>query len=270
MGFDVWSVVAPSALRTIRDHVCATPDVEVGGFLVGRHGAPGEPPVVEAAIEAFAAEGDVSRLTFTHEAWERVHELQEERWPDTSFVGWYHSHPNHGIFLSEYDQFIQRNFFGEPWQIAIVVDPKRRAEGLFAWDHGEIVKLSERPFGAPGRLIPATAAARSAFKAAPEPRRRARKFVIDVDDLAEPPAHEPTPIEPRPIDISDGAVAQPPEDQRHYVLGFTDEHDAAPAEHAWVDEASTAPAPARWTGLILPVTTGFATGLAAGILTIAS
>jgi hypothetical protein len=59
-------------------------------------------------------------------------------------VGWYHSHPSFGIFLSEHDLFIHRNFFSGPAQIAVVVDPINCTEGVFAWRHGEIAKVLER------------------------------------------------------------------------------------------------------------------------------
>jgi len=57
-------------------------------------------------------------------------------------VGWYHSHPNFGIFLSEHDHFIQRNFFSQPWQVAVMVDPVRREMGCFGWDEGRVTRLS--------------------------------------------------------------------------------------------------------------------------------
>src|SRR5690242_6665369 len=46
-------------------------------------------------------------------------------------VGWYHSHPNIGIFLSAVDLNTQATHFSTPWQIAIVVDPVRMEIGAF-------------------------------------------------------------------------------------------------------------------------------------------
>ena len=48
-------------------------------------------------------------------------EHSEER-----IVGWYHTHPGFGIFLSGMDLFIQDHFFNLPWQVAFVYDPLRR------------------------------------------------------------------------------------------------------------------------------------------------
>ena len=38
-------------------------------------------------------------------------------------VGWYHSHTRSEIFLSEADLAIHQRYFGEPWQVALVLKP---------------------------------------------------------------------------------------------------------------------------------------------------
>ena len=48
-------------------------------------------------------------------------------------MGWYHTHPDFGIFLSSHDLFIHRNFFDQPLQVAYVVDPIRQTRGFFRW-----------------------------------------------------------------------------------------------------------------------------------------
>lgn len=48
-------------------------------------------------------------------------------------LGWYHTHPNFGIFLSEQDQFIQQSFFNLAFQVALVYDPVRKVHGVFSW-----------------------------------------------------------------------------------------------------------------------------------------
>jgi proteasome lid subunit RPN8/RPN11 len=59
--------------------------------------------------------------------------------PDHQIVGWHHTHPGFGIFLSRHDEFFHRNFFSQPWQVALVVDPQRGELGFFQWLDGEIV-----------------------------------------------------------------------------------------------------------------------------------
>lgn len=189
MPFDVWTVIDPEAMQVMREHVTGTPQAEVGGFLLGEHGAPHEPPRVVAAIAAHDAEGDLTHLTFTHAAWENVHRVMDADFPDSSIIGWYHSHPGHGIFLSAHDKFIQRNFFSAPWQIAVVIDPVARTEGFFAWAHDDIVLVSEREIGGHA-FAPATAAARAAFKGRQGiTRGPRRKLVVSFDD--DPIEHRP-------------------------------------------------------------------------------
>ena len=48
-------------------------------------------------------------------------------------MGWYHTHPDFGVFLSSHDLFIHRHFFGQPLQVAYVVDPIRQTRGFFQW-----------------------------------------------------------------------------------------------------------------------------------------
>ena len=61
----------------------------------------------------------------------------DTKFTDRDIVGWYHSHPNFGIFLSDRDCFIQEHFFNGPGQIAYVVDPVNGVEGVFAWRDGK-------------------------------------------------------------------------------------------------------------------------------------
>ena len=67
----------------------------------------------------------------------RIHETLETKYPGKKIVGWYHTHPGFGIFLSGMDLFIQNNFFNQPWQIATVYDPKAEEEGTFIWRGGK-------------------------------------------------------------------------------------------------------------------------------------
>jgi len=62
-------------------------------------------------------------------------------------VGWYHSHPGFGVFLSEHDMFIQENFFSSPQQVAWVFDPHTDEEGCFGWVNGKVEKLPGVRFG---------------------------------------------------------------------------------------------------------------------------
>lgn len=244
MTFDVWwNIVKPDAMEVMRAHVLSAPHTEVGGFMIGEHGERNEPPKITAAIEARAARGDLTHLRFTHEVWEQLHEVMDEEHPDQSVIGWYHSHPGHGIFLSGYDQFIQRNFFSAAWQVAIVIDPVNKTEGLFAWAHNDIVLLSEREIGGHA-FAPTTAAAKSVFRdrspASPSPRSR---LVVTLDDVDDALASDKGP--PRPERTA--SVAPP---RRHRI-------EIAP-EPVGVAQGAAEPYP--WAGHLIPVGAGLLFG----------
>ncbi|MGI6248768.1 MAG: LysM peptidoglycan-binding domain-containing protein [Acutalibacteraceae bacterium] len=97
--------------------------------------------IISDYIEAKYTDASASTLTFTHETWDYVHKMHEENHPDKRIVGWQHTHPNYGIFLSNYDLFIQENFFNLPFQVAYVIDPIQKLRGFFQWKNGKIVKL---------------------------------------------------------------------------------------------------------------------------------
>ncbi len=53
-------------------------------------------------------------------------------------VGWYHSHPGHGCFLSSTDISTQKGMFDKPYHTALVVDPIRKEMDAFCLSHGEV------------------------------------------------------------------------------------------------------------------------------------
>lgn len=135
----------------VYDHVFPNDGGEVGGVLVGTV-AEDDAVIVTGSIAALDARGSRASLTFTHEAWATVHDLLERDHPGKQIVGWYHSHPGFGIFLSKHDMFIHQNFFSAPHQIAYVVDPHAGSEGIFGWRDGQVVKFSEQPTPRAGTL----------------------------------------------------------------------------------------------------------------------
>lgn len=94
--------------------------------------------VISGFVEAKYCEATPTTLKFTHETWEYVHKEIEKKHKGKKIVGWIHTHPDFGIFLSEYDKFIHQNFFNEDYQIAYVVDPIQSIEGFYFWINGKI------------------------------------------------------------------------------------------------------------------------------------
>jgi proteasome lid subunit RPN8/RPN11 len=134
--------VAPGVREKICNHVFSSLEAEVGGVLIGHLREDGS-PLVSDIIPALEADGARARVTFTHDAWAQIHHALDLDHPGKEILGWYHSHPGFGIFLSDHDLFIHRNFFSRPEQVAIVVDPHVGLEGVFVWRSGEIVKQAE-------------------------------------------------------------------------------------------------------------------------------
>jgi proteasome lid subunit RPN8/RPN11 len=123
--------------ETSFDRICNTANDsrEVGGILVGEVLRDENGPFlkVDDIIEALHAEESGTELTITHATWNHIHQQMDTTFAGKRILGWYHTHPNFGIFLSERDQFIQQSFFNLPFQIALVYDPVRRTHGVFSW-----------------------------------------------------------------------------------------------------------------------------------------
>lgn len=123
--------------ETAFDRICSNADLtrEVGGILVGDVLQDKNGPYikVEHVIDALHAEESGTELTITHATWNHIHEQMDKTYSGKRILGWYHTHPNFGIFLSEQDQFIQQSFFNLAFQVALVYDPVRKVHGVFSW-----------------------------------------------------------------------------------------------------------------------------------------
>ncbi|MHB8996518.1 MAG: Mov34/MPN/PAD-1 family protein [Armatimonadota bacterium] len=113
---------------------------EVGGILVGQfvETPRGTGARVEDIIIADSSVASLTHVTFTHESWQSIYQQLEQRDDQARIVGWYHTHPGFGPFLSGQDLFIQRNFFSHPLHLALVLDPVQRLFATFGWCGGEI------------------------------------------------------------------------------------------------------------------------------------
>lgn len=130
--------------RQIRQHSRSSMKTEVCGILIGREEGP--LTIVEACIAGANAAQGGAHVTFTQDTWEHVYQVKDAKYPNERIVGWYHSHPGFGVFLSDHDLFIHENFFSSPQQIAWVYDPHNDEEGCFAWHEGKIEKIDDVAF----------------------------------------------------------------------------------------------------------------------------
>lgn len=135
----VW--IEAEVARRIRQHARSSMKTEVCGVLIGRE--EGDSTFIEACIPGVNAAQAGTHVTFTQETWEHIYKIKDKDHPDDRIVGWYHSHPGFGVFLSDHDMFIQENFFSSPNQVAWVYDPHSDEEGCFGWQEDKIEKIHD-------------------------------------------------------------------------------------------------------------------------------
>lgn len=127
--------VTQKAFVRINVHAGSDLENEVGGWLVGSWREDPDTSekfiVIEAVLPAYHTVHGSAYLTFTQESQVAMYDEMDERYPDSELVGWYHTHPRMGVFLSKYDIWLHNHFFPNPWQVALVVEPYSRTAGFF-------------------------------------------------------------------------------------------------------------------------------------------
>ncbi|HWE02637.1 MAG TPA: Mov34/MPN/PAD-1 family protein [Tepidisphaeraceae bacterium] len=157
-----FQIIAKQAvLDDIHTHGKTAMESEVCGVLVGDVYCDVMAPwaYVEHSIRGESAVGKQTQVTITSETWTRIHETLDRDFPGKKIIGWYHTHPGFGIFLSGMDLFIQENFFNQAWQIASVYDPHSEEEGVFIWRDGKATRenfLVEPHAPSPSLFAPAS------------------------------------------------------------------------------------------------------------------
>jgi proteasome lid subunit RPN8/RPN11 len=137
--------IEPGALATLAGHVSTHTHREVGGLLGGRVWSAGGRThvLISAVLVASGARGGPGSLHFGLEAWLELTRLRRGL-AGSRVVGWYHSHPGIGVFLSPLDcDLHQTHFSAFPWYVALVADPVRRELGAFGYDAGVLTRLGE-------------------------------------------------------------------------------------------------------------------------------
>ncbi len=137
--------VIESAIDRLKTHLSQDTSKETGGILVGNvselkgiyH------TKITGAIAAPTTIGTRSNFRFTPNCWPAILKSQKELFPQTQIVGWYHSHPDFGIFLSGVDLDTQGVYFNQPWHIAVVYDPIREQIGFFCGAKGQEMTASK-------------------------------------------------------------------------------------------------------------------------------
>lgn len=129
-----------STQAELLNFACSDLHYELGGVLVGRVAKSRRRLFLQIKNFVPATKGISRRASFefTNEAQQEIHEIVQIQFKEQRILGWFHTHPGYGIFLSSADQFIDQNYFNEPFHIAIVIDPTKPEIGVFAWDSDHI------------------------------------------------------------------------------------------------------------------------------------
>jgi proteasome lid subunit RPN8/RPN11 len=150
--------VESTVLQQIRCHARSSMQAEICGVLIG--GVNNGTTRINACIAGEGAAQGGAHVTYTQETWAHIYKIKDAQYPDMTIVGWYHSHPGFGVFLSDHDLFIHQNFFSAPHQIAWVFDPHSDEEGCFGWIENKVEPLSRltvlRQQRTTGQAVPRT------------------------------------------------------------------------------------------------------------------
>ena len=111
------------AVVALQDHLKASPQQAIFGFLIGTLFRDRETGVLYAVIDKTlrlnqAIYGDKTEVVVAR-LWDRM----QEQLARTAgrLLGWYHSHPGQALALTAHDVETHVKFFSEPWQVAILV-----------------------------------------------------------------------------------------------------------------------------------------------------
>lgn len=132
-GLNVY--LAKQCEDAIESHLASEP-AELGGLLLGRvFSAPfaiasGYPwiTLIEKAVPSHEYRNSSVSLRMGTEVWNRAGALLQD---GLVIAGWYHSHPNLGVFFSGTDRATQSAFFNNPYALGLVIDPIRKERKCF-------------------------------------------------------------------------------------------------------------------------------------------
>jgi len=134
-GSDSFYVISTATCsKKILQHL-KTSSNELGGLLIGKvFKFVNNNKIVTYFIDcvpSFNFENSPVSLKMGAEVWSRATKQLGEK---EAIVGWYHSHPNLGVFFSGTDRYNQKASFSSDFHVGLVVDPVRREEALY---HGK-------------------------------------------------------------------------------------------------------------------------------------
>ncbi len=130
----------------VHQHAVSSLPNETGGFLLGRVSLAPDARIwhveIDEALPVEPTGQDPAHFAFGWQDVDRVRTYRAES--GKALVGWYHTHPDFGVFLSETDlERTHRILFAEPFQVALVYDPVRGRAGYFCWEGTQTIDPSQ-------------------------------------------------------------------------------------------------------------------------------
>lgn len=124
-----------TALRQVEGHSASDLTRELGGVLLGqaRTVKGRSEVVVQASLPVSTTDHGPVHFTFTADTWAQLHRDRAEQFPGLDIVGWYHTHPNLGVFFSADDVIVHKAAFVMPWHVGLVIDPVRSEGFIVGW-----------------------------------------------------------------------------------------------------------------------------------------
>jgi proteasome lid subunit RPN8/RPN11 len=143
-------IINREAFKVMRDHGVSGLPNEVGGLLLGKPclNSEDDPLVwvchaVKGICKSGRAEVTIDSRTY-EKAW-IVLDQHEQRGEILVVVGYYHTHPDFGVFMSRPDQEEMVAKWRRRYNIAVVLDPMRGVWGAFGYsisgNEGRIVRI---------------------------------------------------------------------------------------------------------------------------------
>ena len=134
--------ISNEALRKVIEDAKSRPSQRVVGFLIGS--MEGQTLIIEDAVSG-EIESGATEATLPAETIARIANDIVNQKIRGNIVGWYHTHPGYGIFMSDVDILTQHKLQQfSPYIVALVVDPSSNNIGIFTLNAqtGLIVPIS--------------------------------------------------------------------------------------------------------------------------------
>lgn len=124
--------VSKDALQKAVDHASKSLHKEVLGILIGR--IEDDTLIIEDAVSG-EIEASSNHVTMPGQTIARIADDILREKIQGNIVGWYHSHPGYGLFMSDLDISTQASLQQfSPYIVALIVDPSTGEAGFFTID----------------------------------------------------------------------------------------------------------------------------------------